>query len=369
MKRFTLKAIDEFFDIQTGDLHEKGTTFEIDEEERVRDMVNRGLAILVTIKAPTSIKKHGNKIMVYQTLLYWIGGIETADYNMAQAFRDRDITFVFQEADLEQALRIGKYCDVHVDQGDEKYEADVLILQNYESYPHVKGRVKARKMYQYIHADWANMKKMEIWQYFDWKPDEDVDKILACSETASKGLLEAFDEPIKSVVVPNIVWKSKDTEYKVFLTLSRFTAEKGADALIKMVSEFNKLDKPFLWIITATEMDFSIYKALKNDSSIVFITPGINNPELIKHVDYLVQLSKNESFGYSMHEAICQGTPVIATRLPETEKLITPGKNGYLVEQDLSDLDVEAIFNNKPTFEPSEEQIASVWNDVLGGKL
>ena len=369
MKRFTLRAVNEFYDIKTGDLYKIGELFEIEEETRVRDMVNRGLASLVAIKADPGIKKHGNKIMVYQTLLYWIGGIETADYNIAQTFKDRDITFVFKEADLEQALRIGKYCDVYIDQQGVRYCADVLILQNYESYEHVKGRVKARKIYQYIHADWKNMKAMEIWQHFDWQPDDDVDKILSCSETAAKGLLEAFDKPIESQVVPNIVCADKNSEFKVFLTLSRFTAEKGGEAVIKMVSEFNKANKPFLWIITATELDFGIYSTLKKDRSVLFVTPGINNPKLIEHVDYLVQLSKNESFGYSMHEALAKGVPVIATRLPETEKIITQGKNGYLVGQNLEGLDVEAIFNKKPKFEPVEEKVDPVWAKVLDGKL
>ena len=369
MKRFALRAINEFYDINTGDLHKVGDVFEIEEETRVRDMVNRGLAELVSIKADPAIKKHGNKIMVFQTLLYWIGGIETADYNMAQTFKDRDMTFVFMEADLEQALRIGRYCDVYIDQKTDHYKTDVLLLQNYESYDHIKGRVKARKIYQYIHADWANMKKMEIWQYFDWKPDDDVDKVLSCSETAAKGLLEAFEKPIKSQVVSNIVCSNKGSEFKVFLTLSRFTAEKGGEAIIKMVSEFNKANKPFLWIITATELDFGIYNVLKKDRSVLFVTPGIHNPELIKHVDYLVQLSKNESFGYSIHEALLEGTPVIATKLPETEKIITQGKNGYLVGQNLEGLDVEAIFNKKPKFEPVEEKVDPVWTKVLDGKL
>lgn len=369
MSKYTLKVAEKFYDIETGELHEEGQEVEINDVDRVRNMLILGLAKVVKITPPKSIKKSGNKIIVYQKLLNWIGGIETFDYNLAKTFEDRNITFVFAEADFEQANRIGQFCEVRVDDGTESYTTDVLLLENYDAYTMIKGRVKARKIYQHIHADWANMKKMEIWQHFDWQPDEDVDKVLACSETAAKGLETAFEKPIKSTLAPNILCEPEESEFKLFLTLSRFTAEKGGEAIIKMVQEFNEAGKPFMWMITATELDFGIYKTLKSDPSILFITPSINNQELIKKADYLVQLSKNESFCYSVHEALQQGVPVIATDVPEMKKVIKQGENGYLVGQELEGLDVEAIFNKKPVFKPATYKVAPIWHKIIEGEL
>lgn len=368
MAKFTLIATDKFFDIVTGDPYQPGDEVHVDSEERARNMINGGLARLLQIKADKEIKKSGKKVIVYQNLLYWIGGIETADYNLAQTFCHNNITFVFREADINQAIRIGKWCDVYMDQGNESYFADVLLVENYDAYQFIKGRVKAKKIYQHIHADWGNMKKMEIWKNFDWKPDKDIDKIISVSETSAKGLCTAFEKPIKSTVVSNIVCPDL-SNHKLFLTLSRFTAEKGADLIVKMVSEFNKANMPFTWIITATELNFEVYARLKNDPSVLFVKPGVNNRSLIKHADYLVQLSKNESFCYSAHEALMEGVPVISTAIPEIEKIIVPGKNGYLVGQNLEGLDIDAIFNRKPQFKPEEFEVDPLWEAVLRGEL
>ena len=369
MSRFKVKVVERFYDIKTGELYQVGDIVELDDESRVRNMHKMNLAELLEVHPPKSVKKHGNTIMIYQTLLYRIGGIETADYNLARAFHDRKITFVFKEADFEQALRIGQYCSVKIDDPNEQYETDVLIVENYDAYPFIKERVEAKKKYQHIHADWYNMKKLDCWSTFEWQPDEDIDKVISVSDTAAQGLLKAMSKPIESEVVPNIVCDYSGSEFKTFLTLSRFTAEKGGEAVIKMVEAFDRAQKPYLWFITALETDFGIYQALKDNPSVIFIPPHVNNPLLIKNMDYLVQLSQNESFCYSAHEAMQSGVPVIATRIPEMEKLIQPGKNGYLVNYDLSDLDVEAIFTKKPVFEPVQYKVDPKWEKVLKGKL
>lgn len=78
------------------------------------------------------------------------------------------------------------------------------------------------------------------------------------------------------------------------------------------------------------------------------VPPTTLNKILIKGCDYLVQLSGTESFCYSAFEALQRGVPVILTRFPEAYNIVEEGKNGYLVEMDLSDLDVDKIFNHKP---------------------
>ena len=228
---------------------------------------------------------------------------------------------------------------------------------------------RAKKIYQQIHADWANMKKMPQWNNFNWKPDKDVDKVLAVSDTARKALQTAFDKPIDAVIVPNILCPPEKEEFKVFLTLSRLTAEKGADLIVRMVEKFHEAGKPFLWIISATLSLSKIDKALSKDKSVVFIKPSINSRELLSKVDYLVQLSKNESYCYAVHEALQAGTPVIGTQIPEIAKVVKQGENGYLVGQNLEGLDVEAIFNKKPEFTPISEEIDPVWEKVLEGEL
>jgi len=368
--RFIVKVTSPFSDKYTGQPYTPGETIALNDEARVKDMARQNLAVLLSAKPKTTTKKHGKRVMVFHDLLYVIGGIETALYNLAKAYKDHNIKFVFKSMDSEQALRLAEYCEVELDDPSKKYETDVLILASYNCYPIIKGRVKADKIYQQVHADWAALKKMPLWNGYEWPVDKDVDRVLAVSDTAAKGLRTAFKKPIDSVVAPNILCPPEKQEFKVFLTLSRLTAEKGADLIVKMVQKFHEAGKSFLWIISATHLSLSkIDKALAKDKSVIFIEPSVDNLGLLSKVDYLVQLSQNESYCYSVHEALQVGTPVIGTNIPEIAKAVKQGENGYLVGQNLDGLDIEAIFNKKPEFAPISEKIDPVWEKVLEGKL
>ena len=362
-----VRVIAPFDDAKTGEHYDAGRIVEFDDAERVKYMAKLRLIELVRIDAPH--KKSGNKILVYQNLLFTIGGIETADYQLAKAFKDKNIVFVFRTADIEQALRLAQFCEVIMDDDKMTFETDVLILANYDSMGFVKGRFTARKVYQQVHADWANMKRMWQWQNFTWQPDKQVDKVLAVSETTVKALQTAFNEPIPAELVPNILTPPEDNGFRMFLSLSRFTAEKGADLIVAMAKKFKEAGKSFLWVICGTMSDSGLKRKLAGESSIVFVEPSIMNEGLIKNCDYLVQLSKNESYCYSVHQALACGKPCICTDIPEFRKVIKQGENGWLVGQNLEGLDIDAIFGKLLTPKPTNEPIAPIWNDVLEGKL
>lgn len=362
-----VRANQSFDDMLTGQHYQAGALLEFEDQERVRNMIKRKIATLVHIPAPKP--KHGNRIMVYQNLLYCIGGIETADYQLARAFPDRDLVFVFREADIDQALRLGQYAEVIVDDGTQEFETDVLILANYDSYEKIEGRIKARKIYQQVHADWANMKKMPQWANFRWQPDPDVDKVVAVSETAQKALQTAFKWPIESEVVPNILNEPEDTGTRVFLSLSRFTSEKGSDLVVRMVQRFHEAHKNFLWLICGTMSNSKLDQALQFDKSVVFLPPSVTNEDLIRNADILVQLSKNESYCYSVHQALACGKPCLCTDIPEFRKIIKPGYNGWLVDQHLQNLDIDAIFGPLLKPEPTKEPISPKWTKLLKGDL
>lgn len=365
---FVLRATSIFTDIETGLQVKRGDLVETKSEERARKLIKMNLAHLKAIHPGG--KKKGKKVMVFHSLLYVIGGAETALVNLARAFSDRNITFVFETADLNQAIKIGRYCDVFVDDGEECYEPDILIVTLCNAYSRIKGRVKAKKIYQQVHADWASMKKnTKDWQNFEWRPDPDVDVVVAVSETARKGLQTAFKAPIASKTVRNIILKPERPQ-RVFLSLTRLTSEKGAERIVKMVEAFHAAGREFTWLIAATPSSSGVVeKSLADDDSVVFVKPGQNAQGLIRAADYLVQLSDTESFCYSVREALLLGKPCICTKIPEFEKIIKPGKNGYLVGLDMGGLDVDKIFDHIPTPTPEKEDIDPKWQDLLAGRL
>ena len=362
-----VKANQNFSDIITGEPHYKDEILEVEGIERVRNMVKRNICSLIHIPAPK--KKKGKKVVVYQNLLFCIGGIETADYQLAKTFSDRDICFVFRNADIDQALRLGQYCEVMIDNGVDNIECDVLILANYDSYPLIKGRVKARKIYQQCHADWLNMKKMPQWANFEWSPDIDVDRVIAVSETTSEALKKAFNRKIDSIVVPNILSEPEESEFRVFLTLSRFSAEKGANMIVGLVRKFHEANKPFLWLIGGTMSDSRLDQSLRNDKSVVFLPPSPNNEALIRNCDIMVQLSKNESYCYSVHQALACGKPCLCTDIPEFRKVIKNGENGWLIGQHYENLNLDSIFGERLKVKKLKEDISPLWDELLEGNL
>lgn len=366
---FKLEVTSPFTDMNTGEVYKAGDVIELDNRARVVNIINQGLATLVSATCWGKAKKHGKKILIHQTLCYVVGGIETANYNFASTFRDRDITFIFGSADIDQVIRLTEFANVIIDDYTSEYECDILLLANYDSGPKILDRVKARKIYQEIHADFYNLTKMPQWRTFELNLDKRIDKILAVSETAQNGLKRAFE--LDSIIAPNILAPKEENATKVFLTLSRGSAEKGIETIVEMARRFKAAGKSFYWILATTTAQVSIdtRNALRSIPEIIMIKPSIKASAFIDKADYLVQLSKNESYCYSLHEALQSGTAVISTRIPEAEKLIKEGINGYLVDTKLGDLDIEKIFNKVPRPAPSEEKVDPIWSQVLDGKV
>ena len=139
-----------------------------------------------------------------------------------------------------------------------------------------------------------------------------------------------------------------------------------------MAREFKKAGKHFIWFLccSLTQADPGVVRAIKRIPEFVIVPPTQDNRLLIKSCDYLVQLSDTESFCYSAYEALQRKVPVILTDFPEAKKIVEPGKNGYLVHMDLSDLDIDKIFNHIPADVTYVDRCDyDKWEKVFKGEL
>lgn len=367
---YKLKVYREFYDVETMEKYPYGAVIEISDEARLRNILNLGYAKLLAIR-PNKKKRQGKKVIIFQRLLYCIGGIETWDYNLAKIFKDLNIIFVFQSYDLEQALRLGKYCDVIIDDQQQEYECDVFISANYDGGPAILPRTKAKKYYQTIHSDFSKLKELLVeFRNRVITFDERFDRIVSASETAKIGLKKAYD--LDSVVVRNPLAKP-DKKPLILVTLSRASEEKGIDKVLKMAKHFNETGRKFLWFIAATtSYNPTIDNELKSIKQIIQVEPTIYAQGLLHIADYLCQFSLTESYCYSMHEALQAGVPVLATKFEEAEKWIKDGKNGYLLEHDMSNFNekwIDKVFNEIPTGFKHNEPLDPNWRKLLKGEL
>lgn len=366
MATFYLKVLRNFADKINGRPYTRGDKFVVKDENRAFDAVDKKLAELERIDCDRP--KTGKKIIVQQNLLYKIGGIETLNRNLAYAFRNKDLTFLFKDADVYGASALAKYCDVRIDDGS-TIECDILILDNYDSAGYINGRVKAGKVYQMIHADFENLKKMPQWSHFDWKPAEWVDKVCAVSDTARTGLKTALG--VDSVVVPNICLNGSTERITTFLWLSRASAEKGADRLMELFKKFDEAGRRYRLIMasTMTQAPQRVKSWAENNPSVIVVPPSVYNSDFLKMADYLVQLSLNESYCYSAHEALQNGVAVLGSRIPEFEQLIKIGDNGYIIEDNFAGLDIDKIFDKIPRPKKYDGTIPEEWLKLMEGEL
>ncbi len=330
-----------------------GDTFTIEDDNRLRVLMGDNEKKTAFVEFVKSTKKcdtnpDSKKIVIYQSALYYIGGIETFVFNLVKRYRDYDITIRTGRIDVEQIISLSQYCNIELDKF-QLIDCDILMLSNYDG-ADILHRVKAKKIYQMIHADYRGLKKLPMWEHFQWHKHGRVDQIISVSEETAKGLKETMG--YDSEVIYNLLDHNyREEEGKVFITLSRATMEKGIGRIVEMAKRFKEAKKKFVWFLCCSLEQLDNPKLLKEIKSIpefVIIPPSRYNKMLIKGCDYLVQLSDTESFCYSAYEALQRNVPVILTDFPEAYNIVDDGENDFILDMDLKNLDVEKIFNFNP---------------------
>lgn len=363
MPTYKIRVATPFTDMESGKLLNILDILETKSDSRVRSIINRGLGTLVE----ASHGKEGKRVLIHQSRCFKIGGIETANRQLARAFADRNMAFIFEDADQTQAMELAKTCDVIIDDGVRRYETDVLILTNYDSAPLILSRVKANKVYQFIHTDWEALRK--LWSGFLWRPSKRIDKFVSVSQTAREGLEKSYD--LDSVVCRNVLAPLSEERRLVFLVLSRATQEKGIDRLIEFVDRLETAGKDFVLFLCSTieQLPKQMQDRIRASSKIVLVEPSPYSQELLRSADYLVQLSRFEAYCYSVREALQLQIPVIVSKIPAFQEVVKNGKNGYILEDDLSNLDIDKIFNKIPKLKPYEEKVDPTWYKILNGEI
>lgn len=364
MTNYIVQIMQRFTDAETGKDVLPNSIFKTPDIGRARKIIKMRLGVFAGVEHE---KRKGNRILIHQKFCYKIGGIESANMAIAKTFKNKNIVFVFGDADFNQAMELGKYHDVIIDDGNREYECDVAIFTNYDSAPSIIKRIKARKIYQQIHADFENLRKIPEWSSFTWHPNPRIDQVLSVSVTAQEALERVFQT--KSIVVPNILPKLEQDSY-VFMILSRATPEKGIDDVVKLLKRFDEADKDYV-VFLCSSIDQAkdhdqVY--LQENPRVITVQPSPYSRVLLRGADMLIQLSKNESYCYSVREALQAGVPCLVSDIPELRKLIQDGKNGYIYHEDM---DIEKIFDRslKAKMKKYDEKLSPLWEKVLNGEL
>lgn len=307
------------------------------------------------------------RILVQMTYLNAIGGIETALDTLSRTFKDSDITFLinsWQDGAQEQIKRLERYHKVILDQDrNGHHEADVALIYTpiMQSVPW--DTIEAPKVYQFIHSDIKGYMSYDFGKDFKWTPNPKITKLISVSETARDSLKEALG--LDSEVVPNIFNPAPDRV--TFLFMGRSTAEKGLDKTLELMKRFDAAGKDYVLLIASLVDPYGPYwPEIRDNPRIIYLGSSIYNDVFYNAATYLVQLSSQESWCYTVREALAHKVPCIVSDIPELTKVIKDGENGYIYKDDM---DIEKIFNVIPRVSGYHDDVDIRWIKVLKGRL
>ena len=313
------------------------------------------------------------KIAMYYSCPFETGGIEKTMFSRAKVLSNagNDITFIYSNHDaqlpmLEKWATIGnvRYIDL--------VDNDIFDLVIYDAIYNLK-KVKAKKnnYIQVINNCLADSKE----RYETGIPFK---KYVSVSEEAKKQFKEVYGKD--SIVIPNLINEEEiiklskenvDIPKKKhnFVMVSRIDRYKGFDKLeIALKKCEERYGKDYQLVVVGSCNLFNGYvEQIKNQLkkyNVIWEGMQENPYKYMAWADSLWQFSKSESQCMVMYEALIVGTPCVCTDFKNAVKELTDGK-GYIVNQDLSNFDLEKIENLKKNFVYHYPDYSKEWLKII----
>ena len=313
------------------------------------------------------------KIAMYYSCPFETGGVEKTMFKRAKILSDagNDITFVYSNHDAQLPM-LEKWATIGNVRYIDEVANDIFDLVIYDAIYNLK-KVKARKnnYIQVINNCLADSKE----RYETGIPFK---KYVSVSEEAKKQFKEVYGKD--STVIPNLIDEKEIIELskeKVdipkkkhnFVMVSRIDRYKGFDKLeIALKKCEERYGKDYQLVIVGSCNLFNSYvdeikNKLKNYN---VIWEGVQeNPyKYMRWADSLWQFSVSESQCMVMYEALIVGTPCVCTDFKNAIKELTDDK-GYIVNQDLSNFDLEKIENLKKDFTYHYPDYSKEWLKII----
>lgn len=308
------------------------------------------------------------KTIFYITSFNVIGGVEQWMYYIAKMFgKKKDFIVLYRDGDKKQLKRLAKQCRIRMYNG-EKVKCDTAIFcYGFD----IIGNVEAKEYYHFIHGNIEAVKK--IYPDMDMVSPPQITKRYSVSKITRDGYKKVYgidteifynildmDTPKKLTDEEN---PFKDKDRLKLITASRLRDSiKGFDYMELIAQKLREENIPFTWVC------FSDKPEKETDENFIFLKPNLDITPYIKEADYLVQTSRDESYGYSIVESLMLDVPVIVTNIPVLEELgVIDGIHGYVLEFDMSNLDVVKINENRPIIENYKPPMdIDKWETILG---
>jgi len=285
------------------------------------------------------------QVALYTSYLHVIGGIETFLYNLVDILSPYyDMALICPQMPAEMASELAQKIPVY--RNKENVACDTLIMIRIMD--EIPKYVSYKRSIRMCHACRSNPA---------WYIKDDCDSVVHVSETSRS----SFGSDGEVILNP-VIKRSKKALFLVSATRIPATDKgRNADRMIRLADMLNGEGIPFVWL------NFSDAPLENAPHGLFNVGKTHDIQSFISKADYLVQLSDQEGFGYSVAEALINGTAVICTPFKTTAELgVIDGENGYIIPFDMG-FDVKRLLD-VPTFtyDYDNDVIAKKWRKLLG---
>lgn len=289
------------------------------------------------------------QVLIYVSALYRIGGIETWTYNFCSTMsKYYDLMVLFDKSvDEMQKRRLAPFADI-VKNTNAPIMCDFAI--NCRAALLLPKNVRFKHYYKIIHT--CKMRP-------EWKINNDSEKLFFVSKAAR----DSWEE--EGEVIYNLTKPVTPRKALLLVSACRLSWEKGENRINDLASLFHKLGILFTWIVFTDSDHENIIEG------VIYRKPTLEIRSYIQKADFYVSLSNEESFGYSMVEALELGVPLLTTPLKVLPEIgFKEGVNGFTIPFKVSDCDnlLEIVNSDLKGFEYKRDNASIVrkWRDVFG---
>ena len=288
----------------------------------------------------------------YQEYINYIGGVETFLYELVKKYKDRNLMILYSDGDEQQIERLKYYTRC------KKFNNNMSPIKCNRAFFNysvkIIDKIIAKDYIQIVHADFLDP---SLFPKYSPMLSNKVNKYYAVSYNNAKSFKKLTGLNIDVAYNPITIDKQK--KLLRLIAPQRLTAEKGGKRLEYLVKTLDGNKIPYeLQIFSNTSLNIQ-------SPNIIYRQPTLDIRTHIYNSDYLVLLSDTEGFCYGLYEALCMGIPVICTKLPILDEMGVNANNGIVLDFDMSNLDVNEIYNKAGTFKFKYEPKKDIWGELL----
>ena len=294
-----------------------------------------------------------------------IGGVEQWMYYIAKHYgKTKDFIVLYRDGDRGQIERLARKCKVMIYNGEKVKCENAIFCYGFD----IINNIEATNYYHFIHGNMEAVRK--IYPTMDMLPAPQVTKQYSVSKITRDGYKKIYNvdtEVFYNIVdiekIPKAPRAEENPRKLKLITASRLRdAIKGFDYMEIIAHKLQEENIPYEWLCFSDKPDKEI------NGNFTFLKPNLDITPYIANSDYLVQTSRDESYGYSIVESLMLDVPVIVMNIPVLEELGIKDKvHGYILDFDMSNLNVKDIYENIPIIKDYKPPMDfDKWEDILG---